>query len=78
LAPEVLELIRQARQDHRYGATRAQLWLWGVHNIRVSTIALQRAFRELGMPRSKRPRKRKPRQLQLFEKPAPATQSRWT
>jgi len=71
LAPEVLELIRQARQERRYGAPRAQVWLWRVHNIRVSTTALQRAFRELGMPRLKRPRKRRPRQLQLFEKPAP-------
>jgi transposase InsO family protein len=71
LAPEVLALIRQARLELRYGAPRAQLWLARVHQVRVSTSVLQQAFRGLGIPRLTRLRKRRPRQLHLFETPTP-------
>ncbi len=70
LAPEVLALIRQAHQDVRYGAPPGQRWLWCVHQIRVSTGTLQRAFRDLGLPRLRRPRRREPRQLFMPFPPA--------
>lgn len=70
--PESLvDLIRHARVDFSYGSTRTQLWLWRVHRLRVSQTTIQRVVRELGLPRVKPVRKRRPRQLKLFERERP-------
>ena len=65
------ELIRVARVDHRYGASRAQVWLNRVHGLRVNTGTIQRVFREIGMPVLTKTHKRRPKQLTLFEKDEP-------
>ena len=65
------ELIRVARVDHRYGASRAQVWLNRVHGLRVHTGTIQRVFREIGMPVLTKTHKRRPKQLTLFEKDEP-------
>ena len=69
--PEVVELIRHARQELAYGAARTRLWLFRVHQIRLAMGTIQRVFGELGLPRLRRTRKRAPRQLKLFEKAEP-------
>src|SRR5258705_1951734 len=70
--PETLiDLIRHARVDFSYGSTRTQLWLWRVHRLRVSQTTIQHVVRELGLPRVKPVRKRRPRQLKLFERERP-------
>src|SRR5213596_3079060 len=63
--------IRHARLDFSYGSTRTQLWLWRVHRLRVSQTTIQRVVQELGLPRVKPVRKRRPRQLKLFERERP-------
>jgi transposase InsO family protein len=68
---EVLELIRQARQELAYGAARTRLWLLRRHRVRLAMGTLQRIFVDLGLPYLRRTRKRAPRQLRLFEKPEP-------
>src|SRR5215470_4927543 len=68
---EVLELIRQARQELAYGAARTRLWLLRRHRVRLAMGTLQRIFVDLGLPYLRRTRKRAPRQLKLFEKPEP-------
>src|SRR5438093_4212144 len=65
------DLIRHARLDFSYGSTRTQLWLWRVHRLRVSQTTIQRVVQELGLPRVKPVRKRRPRQLKLFERERP-------
>ena len=67
----LIELIRHARVDFDYGSTRTQLWLWRVHRLRVSQTTIQGVVRELGLPRVKPVRKRRPRQLKLFERERP-------
>ena len=47
--------------DFSYGCTRTQLWLWRVHRLRVSQTTIQNVVRELGLPRMKPVRKRRPR-----------------
>lgn len=69
--PKALELIRQARQELGYGAPRTRLWLQRVHGIRLAVGTIQRVFRDLGLPRLRRTRKREPRQMKLFEKAEP-------
>jgi transposase InsO family protein len=69
--PEALERIRQARQELGYGAPRTRLWLQRVHGIRLAGGTIQRVFRDLGLPRLRRTRKREPRQMKLFEKAEP-------
>lgn len=67
----VIELIGEARRDLAYGASRTQLWLRRVHNVRIAVGTIQRIFRDLGLPRLRRTRKRAPRQMKLFEKAEP-------
>jgi transposase InsO family protein len=69
--PEVIELIRHARQELAYGAARTRLWLFRVHQVRLAMGTIQRVFGELGLPRLRRTRKRAPRQMKLFEKAEP-------
>jgi transposase InsO family protein len=67
----VIELVGQARRELAYGAQRTQLWLRRVHDVRIAMGTVQRIFRDLGLPRLRRTRKRVPRQMKLFEKAAP-------
>src|SRR6202022_2460954 len=46
-------------------------WLQRVHGIRLAMGTIQRVFRDLGVPRLRRTRKREPRQMKLFEKAEP-------
>lgn len=71
LRPEVVELMVHARRELRYGASRTRLWLLRVHQVRIAMGTIQRVFRDLGLPRLRRTRKRAPRQLKLFERPEP-------
>ena len=66
-----IELIRQARQELGYGACRTRLWLQRVHGTRLAMGTIQRVFRDIGLPRLRRTRKREPRQMKLFEKAEP-------
>jgi len=65
------ELIRHARQELHYGCTRTQLWLWRRHQVRVAQSTILHVVRELGLPPLQRVRKRRPRQLKLFERERP-------
>ena len=69
--PEVVPLIEHARRELCYGAARTRLWLQRVHQVRLAMGTIQRIFRDLGLPRLRRTRKRDPRQLTLFERPEP-------
>jgi transposase InsO family protein len=71
VADRIVELARIARVEHRWGASRTQVWLQRVHKLRVNTNTIQRVFREIGVPVLTKTRRRKPRQLKLFEKDAP-------
>lgn len=41
------------------------------HQVRLAMGTIQRVFRDLGIPRRRRTRKRAPRQMKLFEKAEP-------
>ena len=69
--PAAIERIRHARRELGYGAARTRLWLQRVHGIRLAMGTMQRVFRDIGMPRLRRTRKREPRQMRLFEKAEP-------
>ena len=71
VSPAAIELIRQARQELGYGAARTRLWLQRVHGVRLAMGTIQRVFRDIGLPRLRRTRKREPRQMKLFEKAEP-------
>ena len=71
VSPRAVELVGHARRELAYGAQRTQLWLRRVHNIRIAVGTVQRIFRDLGLPRLRRTRKRVPRQMRLFEKAEP-------
>lgn len=71
ITQRVVELIGQARRELEYGAQRTQLWLRRVHDVRVAVGTIQRVFRDIGLPRLRRTRKRMPRQMKLFEKAEP-------
>ena len=71
VSPRVIELVTQARRELAYGAQRTQLWFRRVHDVRVAMGTVQRIFRDLGLPRLRRTRKRVPRQMKLFEKAEP-------
>jgi transposase InsO family protein len=42
-----------------------------MHDVRVAIGTIQRVFRDVGLPRLRRTRKRAPRQMKLFEKAEP-------
>jgi transposase InsO family protein len=71
VSPAAVELVRHARQEFGYGAARTRLWLQRVHGIRLAMGTIQRVFRDMGLPRLRRTRKREPRQMKLFEKADP-------
>ncbi len=71
VSPAAVELVRQARQEFGYGAARTRLCLQRVHGIRLAMGTIQRVFRDMGLPRLRRTRKREPRQMKLFEKAEP-------
>lgn len=68
---DVIRLIEPARRELGYAAARTRLWLQRVHQVRLAMGTIQRAFRDLGLPRLLRIRKRAPRQMTLFERPSP-------
>ena len=74
----VVELVAHARRELAYGAARTQLWLRRRHDVRIAMATIQRLFRELGVPRLRKTRKRTPRQMTLFEKASPAKAFRST
>jgi hypothetical protein len=71
ISNEVVALIQQARTEHEYGAGRTRIWLERVHQVRVTTQTIQRVFRDLGLPYLVKTRRRRPKQLKLFEKEHP-------
>jgi transposase InsO family protein len=71
ITPHVVELIGHARRELEYGAQRTQIWRRRVHDARVAVGTIQRIFRDIGLPRLRRTRKRVPRQMKLFEKAEP-------
>jgi transposase InsO family protein len=71
ISDEVIALIRRARTEHEYGAGRTRIWLDRVHQVRVTTQTIQRVFRDLGLPYLVKTRRRRPKQLKLFEKERP-------
>lgn len=71
VTPEMVELIRKARAELEYGSGKTKIWLERVHGVRLTAVTIQRVFRDLGMPRLRRTRRRGPRQLLLFEKEKP-------
>ena len=71
ISEHVVALITQARLEHRFGANRTQIWLARVHEVRVATETIQRVFRDIGVPHLVKTRRRRPKQLKLFEKERP-------
>ncbi len=71
VTPEMVALLKRARTELRYGSGRAKIWLERVHGVRLTATTIQRVFRDLGMPRLRRTKRREPRQLLLFEKENP-------
>jgi transposase len=71
LAPHVISLVRLARTEHQFGAARARIWLQRVHGVSIATQTIQRLFRDFGLNRLPSRRKRRPKQLMLFEKDQP-------
>ena len=66
-----MALITQARLEHEFGASRARIWLERVHHVRVATETIQLVFRDIGVPHLVKTRRRRPKQLKLFEKEHP-------
>jgi transposase InsO family protein len=71
ISEHVVALITQARLEHRFGANRTQIWLARVHEVRVATETIQRVFRDIGVPHLVKTRRRRAKQLKLFEKERP-------
>ena len=71
IGEDVVALITQARREHAFGASRARIWLERVHHVRVATETIQRVFRDIGVPHLVKTRRRRPKQLKLFEKDHP-------
>jgi transposase InsO family protein len=67
----IVELIKEARLGLGYGSTRTQLWLWRVHRQRIAQSTIQRVVRALKLPPVRPVRKRRPKQLKLFERAHP-------
>lgn len=69
---EVVELIAYARREFGWGACRIRMWLLRVHQVKVAPGTITRICDDLGLPRPRRPKRRRgPRQLKLFEKAKP-------
>jgi hypothetical protein len=60
-----------ARLEHQFGASRTRIWLERVHYVRVATETIQRVFRDIGVSHLVKTRRRRPKQLKLFEKKQP-------
>jgi transposase InsO family protein len=71
ISEDVVALITQARLEHECGASRTQIWPQRVHQVRVATETIQRVFRDIGVPHLGKTRRRRPKQLKLFEKEHP-------
>lgn len=71
VTPEIIELMKRARAELEYGSGKTKIWLERVHRVRLTTVAIQRVFGDLGMPRLRRTKRGAPRQLLLFEKDKP-------
>jgi transposase InsO family protein len=71
ISTDVVALITQARREHEFGASRTRIWLERVHHVRVATETIQRVFRDIGVPHLVKTRRRRPKQLKLFEKERP-------
>lgn len=71
ISDDVVALITQARREHEFGASRTRIWLERVHHVRVATETIQRVFRDIGVPHLVKTRRRRPKQLKLFEKERP-------
>jgi transposase InsO family protein len=68
----VVELIAHARREFGWGACRIRLWLLRVPHVTVAPGTISRICDDLGLPRPRRPKRRRPaRQLKLFEKATP-------
>lgn len=67
----IVGLIKAARLGLGYSSTRTQLWLWRVHRQRIAQSTIQRVVRSLKLPPVRPVRKRRPRQLKLFERAQP-------
>jgi hypothetical protein len=78
IGEHVVALIAQARLEHKFGANRTQIWLARAHDVRVATEMIQRVFRDIGVPHLVKTRRRRPKQLKLFEKNALAIPCRST
>ena len=70
IGEDVVALITQARLEHQFGSGR-RIWLERVHHVRVATETIQRVFRDIGVPHLVKTRRRRPKQLRLFEKERP-------
>ena len=71
-AQSLIDLMIEARKEHGYGPLRTKIWLQRVHKIAASDATIRRIMRDLGIPRAGRAvRRRRPRQLKLFEKERP-------
>lgn len=71
IGDDVVALITQARLEHQFGAGRTRIWLERIHQVRVATETIQRVFRDIGVPHLVKTRRRRPKQLKLFEKERP-------
>jgi len=69
--PAIVELVIAARTRFGYGSTRTQMWLWRVNRMRVSQTTIQAIVRDHGLPKLRAAKKRRPRQLRLFERDNP-------
>jgi hypothetical protein len=59
------------RLEHKFGANRTQIWLARVHQVRAATQTIQRVFCDIGVWHLVKTRRRRPKQLKLFEKDHP-------
>jgi transposase len=71
IGDDVVALITQARLEQEFGAGRTRIWLERVHRVRVATQTIQAVFRDIGVPHLVKTRRRRPKQLKLFEKERP-------
>lgn len=71
-AQALIELMVEARKKHGYGPLRTKIWLERVHKLVAAEATIRRIMKDMAVPRAGRPvRRRRPRQLKLFEKERP-------